>query len=99
MAFDDFMDGFALRVRPSERSALRIDVLVRLRRAGSRPLRYAAVARKSLAAVDDSRIVQLKPRREALHERRRFVARVRVRATDLDGNREMATRLLRVGGG
>jgi hypothetical protein len=97
MAHDAFMDGFHLRVRASERSALTIEVLVRLRRAGGGTLRYVAVAKKSLAAVDDSRLVRLKPRHRALSERRRFVARVRVRATDFDGNRGTATRLLRVG--
>ena len=96
MGYDNFMDGFALRVRPSERSALKIEVLIRVPRGRGGPLRYAAVARKSLAAADGSRLVRLKPRHPALSEPRRFAARVRVRATDLDGNRGTATKLLRV---
>jgi hypothetical protein len=96
MAYDDFMDGFAIRVRPSERSALKIEVFIRLRRGSGRPLRYVAVAKKSLVTADGSRLVRLKPRHRALSEPRRFVARVRVRATDLDGNQATTTKLLRV---
>lgn len=97
MAYADFMDGFAFRVRPSERSALRLDVLIRLRRGSGGLHRYGAVAKKSLPSANGSRLVRLKPRHGALRDRRRFVARVRVRATDLYGNRGTATRLLRVG--
>jgi hypothetical protein len=96
MAYDDFRDGFALRVRPSERSALKIELLVRSRRGGSDRIRYVAVARKSLAAAGGSRLVRLKPRHGSLSGRHRFVARVRVQATDIDGNRATATKLLRV---
>ena len=96
MAYADFIDGFALRVRPSERSSLKIEVLIRLRSGSGGRIRYAAVAKKSLAAADGSRLVRLKPRHRALSEPRRFVARVRVRATDLDGNRGTATKLVRV---
>ncbi len=96
IAYDDFMNGFALRVRTSERSALKVEVLVRERRAGDGPLRSVTVARKSLAAADGSRIVRLKPRHPTLSTRHRFVARLRVHATDLDGNRGTATKLLRV---
>ncbi|HYI80794.1 MAG TPA: hypothetical protein VEW67_08040 [Thermoleophilaceae bacterium] len=96
LGYDDFMNGFAFRVRPSERSALKIEVLVRLRRAGDSPRRYVTVAKKSLAAADGSHVVRLKPRHRALSGRHRFLARLRVHATDLEGNRGTATKLLRV---
>jgi hypothetical protein len=96
IAYADFMNGFAFRVRTSERSALKVGLLVRVRRAGGGALRSVAVAKKTLAAADGSRIVRLEPRHRALSARRRFVARLRVHATDLDGNRGTATKLLRV---
>lgn len=96
IAYDDFIDGFVLRVRPSERSVLKVELLIRLRRAGGGPVRYVAVAKKSFAATEGSRLVRLKPRHQALRDRRRFVARIRVRALDLDGNHGTATKLLRV---
>jgi hypothetical protein len=95
MAYDDFMDGFTLRVRPSERSALKIEALVRLRRPGGGPFRYVAVARKNLAPAG-SRLVRLRPRQDSLSGRRRFVVRIRARATDLEGNHGTATKLLHV---
>ncbi len=97
MAYGDFRDGFAIRVRPSERSALKIDVLIRLRRGSDGSFRYVATARKSLAAVNGSRVVRLKPQHDALPKRHRFVARIRVRATDSTGNRGTVTKLLHVG--
>ena len=97
IAYDDFVDGFTLRVRPSERSAVKIEVLVRVSGEGGRSSRYVAVARKGLAAVGRARLVRLKPRPRALGGQRRFVARVRASAIDLDGNRGTTTRLVRVG--
>ena len=96
LVYDAFLDGFTLRVRTSEPSALKIDVSIRVRRRSSSRARYVVVAKKDIAAADGSRLVRLKPRHKLLGKRHRFVTRVRVHATDLAGNRTTATKLVRV---
>lgn len=98
LGYRAFLDGFAFRVRPSERSALKVHLLVRGRSAGGSGLRLVVLARRAFEAAEGARLVRLTPRHKPLGKRRRFVARVLVRATDRSGNRGTATKLLRVSG-
>lgn len=97
LTYASFIDGIALRVRPSEPSALEVDLLVKTRRRSDGHERYVAVARKALEPADGTRLLRLQPRRKLLGGRRQFTARLRVRATDLAGNRRTMTKRLRVG--
>jgi len=92
MPFRAFADGIGLRVRTSEPSTLAVELAVK-RPGGSR---FAAVASKAVDTAGGSRVVRLVPRRRALPQARRFVARVRVRATDRAGHRAVATGRIRV---
>ena len=96
LTYASFVDGITLRVRPSEPSALQVDVLVKTRRRSDGRERYVAVARKALEPGDGTRLLRLQPRRKLLGGRRRFFARVRVRAVDLAGNHSTMTKRLRV---
>jgi hypothetical protein len=96
LGYQAFADGIALRVRPSEPSALEVDVVVRTGQRGSGRERYVVVAEKALGPADGARLVRLQPRPKLLGGKRRFVARVRIRATDLAGNRRTAARQVRV---
>jgi hypothetical protein len=96
LTYASFIDGIALRVGASEPSALRVDMLVRSRRRGGDE-RYVAIARKAVDLAGSTLLLQLQPRRKPLAGRRRFVARIRVQATDLAGNRRTIAKRLRVG--
>ena len=89
-----FLAGITLRVAVSEPSALKVDLLVQRRR-GVRG-RYAVVATRALTAAAASRRVRLRPIRESGGAQRRFVARVRVRATDVSGNHRSVAQRVRV---
>jgi len=95
LPFSAFADGVALRVRTSEPSSLAVELAVRTPRAGGGS-RFAVVAAKAFETAGGSRLVRLVPRRKALLGRKRFVARVRVRATDRAGHHSMATGRIRV---
>jgi hypothetical protein len=94
LTFGSFADGVALRVRTSEPSALKVELAVRRSSGGKR--RFTVVARKAFQIAAGHRVVRLAPRPRALRGRDRFVARVRVVATDGAGHRGVATRQLRV---
>jgi hypothetical protein len=94
-----FGDGIALRVRTSERSALRVELAVETGRSAGGKRRFALVAGKALRVAPGSRLIRLIPRGRALRGRDRFVARVRIRATDVAGNHAMAAQPIRVTAG
>lgn len=96
LSYADFADGFALRVRSSEPTALKLDVTVAGPRGrGARP-RRVLLARRALPPAGNARIVRLAPRLERLPARRRFVVRVRIRATDSSGQSRTLARRVRV---
>ena len=98
LTYAAFIDGIAARVRLSEPSALDVDVLVKTRRRSDGRRRFVAIARKALESADGTRLVRLRPRRlPLLGGKRQFIVRVRVRATDLSGNRSTANARVRVG--
>jgi hypothetical protein len=96
LSFAAFSDGLSFAVRASEPSAWRIDLAIERPGAPGRGGRFVVVAKKAFEPATGSRLVRLMPRQRALRGERRFVARVRVRATDIAGNRAVAIRRLRV---
>jgi hypothetical protein len=96
LAYADFADGIAPRVRVDERSDLRVALLVTMaQRPGARP-RSVALARLMDGVGAGARRLRLVPRLRPLADRRDFVVRLRVSATDAAGNRSVAVRRLRV---
>lgn len=96
MTYASFIDGIAPRVRASEPSALDVSLAVKARRRPDSSPGYAVVARRAVEAKGGARRVRLQPRRRPLAGKRRFVARVRIRATDRSGNHSTFSKALRV---
>lgn len=96
MTFAAFAGGVTLRVHVGEPSALEVELAIESRRPIGGGRRLAVVARKAVATAGGYRLIRLAPRRKTLRGRVRFVARVRVRATDLAGQRGMTSRRIRV---
>jgi hypothetical protein len=96
VSYGAFLSGVRPRVTPSEPSALKVDLLVRTRRASDGRIRRLVVATRVLKASGRARRVRLEPRRRRLGPPRRLTAYVRVRATDLAGNHGATVKRLRV---
>ena len=91
-----FKHGVGLVVRVDEPSTVAVELLVPVGRRANGRLRYVVVARRTSVRTDDFSRLRLTPRRKRLVRSLPFVARVRVRAVDLAGNRTTAVGRLRV---
>ncbi len=96
LTYAAFADGISLRIRPSEPSALEVALIVEAARRGDGRKRLVVVARKALEAADGPRVVRLQPRRKLLGKRLPFIARIRIRATDLEGNQRVVAKRVRI---
>jgi hypothetical protein len=92
-----FRRGVVVRVRPSESSAIDLELLGTANRAVLSRLGDVTLASKHLRRAGVRRTVRLRPRRRLLSSSRRaFTARLRVTATDAAGNRRIVQRPIRV---
>lgn len=96
LAYARFADGISPRLRVSERSSLDVALIAEVRRGNDGRKRRVVLARKALASVEGARVVRLQPRRKLLAGKRTFVVRVRIRATDAEGNRRVMGRRMHV---
>ncbi|HEX2161324.1 MAG TPA: hypothetical protein VHF88_05825, partial [Thermoleophilaceae bacterium] len=96
LTYAEFVDGIAVKVRSNEPTTLVVTITVQGARRRDGRRRHAVVARKRVSAARVVRVVRLEPRKRRLGERRGFVARIEVRATDLAGNGNRAISRVRV---
>lgn len=96
LTYAAFADGISLRIRPSEPSTLEVTLIVEAGRRSDGRKRLVVVARKALETADGTRLVRLQPRRKLLRRTLPFIARVRIRATDSEGNQRLVAKRLRV---
>ena len=92
-----FRRGVVVRVRPSEPSAIDLELLGTAKRAVVSRLGDVTLASKHLRRAGGRRTVRLRPKPRLLSSSRRgFTARLRVTATDAAGNRRVVQRRIRI---
>ena len=92
-----FRRGVVVRVRPSEPSAIDLELLGTANRAVVSRLGDVTLASKHLRRAGGRRTMRLRPKPRLLASSRRgFTARLRVTATDAAGNRRVVQRRIRV---
>ena len=91
-----FLKGVRVRATPNEPVALEFELLATARAATLAQTFNLTLARRTLRLAAGRRNVRLKPNRRLVGSRKRFVARLRVTATDAAGNRTVVTKKLQV---
>jgi Calx-beta domain len=92
-----FRRGVVVRVRPSEPSAIDLELVGTANRAVVSRLGDVTLASKQLRRAGGRRTVRLRPKPRLLSSSRRgFTARLRVTATDAAGNRRVIQRRIRI---
>lgn len=91
-----FLKGVRVSATPNEPVALEFELLATARAATLAQTFNLILARRALPLAATKRSVRLKPNRRLVGSRKRFVARLRVTATDAAGNRTVVTKKLRV---
>jgi hypothetical protein len=98
LKFASFLKGVTFRVKPSEPSAFRVELIAKARKASIASSGDLVLATKSLKLGAGQRSVKLKPSRKLLGSKRKFRITVRVTATDAAGNRKVVSKTVRVTG-
>ena len=91
-----FLKGVRVTAIPNQPVALEFELLATARAATLAQTFNLTLARRALRLAAGRRSVRLKPNRRLVGSRKRFVARLRVTATDAAGNRTVVTKKLQV---